>query len=251
VLAYEARGSVAWVTLDRSDKRNALPRSFWPELEHIVARVEDDPDVRVMVLMGAGPCFCSGGDIDGFGLLEDARDRRDYVGEALGALRRLDACAKPTIAAVHGQAFGGGCELTMVCDVVVADETARFATPESSVGLVPGLGVVRGLAHVNLHWMKFLVFTGESIDAQEARLAGLVNRVVPAGEHVAAAQALAERIARQEPLALAVGKRILHRRADEAYAHSQEAIAFLQGTRDAAEGIDAFRERRRPRFDGR
>jgi enoyl-CoA hydratase/carnithine racemase len=205
----------------------------------------------VLAFRGEGRCFSVGGDIASFGELGDAADRRAYVGEALGAYRAVEALAKPTIAAVHGHALGGGCELTLVCDIVVADETARFGMPEAQVGLVPGLGVVRGLSHVNLHWMKYMVLTGELLSAQEALTAGLVNRVTAPGGHVAEAQRLGELMASRAPLALAVGKDILGRHADEGYAHAVAAVSYLQGTEDSLEGIAAFRERRDPKFEGR
>ncbi len=251
MLGYQVEGAVAWVTLDRPDKLNAMTRAFWGDLRETLDRAQDDDAVRVLIFRGAGRCFSVGGDIAGFAELADIRDRRRYVQEALGALRAVDAFPKPTIAAVHGHALGGGCELTMVCDIVVADETARFGTPEASVGLVPGLGVVRGLAHLNLHWMKYMVMTGETLDAQEARFAGLVNRVTEAGGHEALARELAETIAARAPLALAVGKQLLNRHADEGYGHGIEAISLLQGSADVQEGIAAFRERREPRFEGR
>lgn len=251
MLKYAADGHVAWATLDRADKLNAMPRSFWSELREVLARAEQDRDVRVLVFHGAGRCFSVGGDIDGFGELTDTGDRRAYVQEAIGALRAVEEMPKPVIAAVHGHAIGGGCELTMVCDIVVADETARFGTPESQVGLVPGLGVYRGQANVSLHWMKYMVFTAELLDAHEAQLAGLVNRITPAGEHVAEAGRLANLIARRAPLALSVGKQVLGRDAHEGYAHAVDAITMLMGSRDQTEGIAAFRERREPQFEGR
>lgn len=251
MLRYEVDGPIAWATLDRPDKLNAMPRSFWPELTATLARAEADDQVRVLIFRGAGRCFSVGGDIEGFGELRDAADRRNYVREALGALRAVDQFAKPTIAAVHGHALGGGCELTMVCDIVVADETARFGTPESQVGLVPGLGVVRGLAHVNLHWMKYMVFTGEPLSATDALAAGLVNRVTEPGAHEALAEELARTIARRAPLALAIGKQVLSRHADEGYGQAIEAVTLLQGTADVAEGISAFSDRREPKFEGR
>src|SRR3954468_15271547 len=177
MLAYRTEGPVAWATLDRPDKLNAMSREFWAELRDVLQRAETDDAVRVLVFHGAGRCFSVGGDIEGFGELGGPADRRAYLQEAIGALTAVEAFAKPTIAAVHGHALGGGCEVTMVCDIVVAVEPARFGPPESTVGLVPGLDLARGGAQANLHWMKFLVLTGEVIDAQEARLAGLVNRV--------------------------------------------------------------------------
>jgi enoyl-CoA hydratase len=251
MLGYRTEGPIAWATLDRPEKLNAMTRGFWAELRSTLERAADDPGVRVLIFHGAGRCFSVGGDIEGFGELRDAGDRRAYVTEAIGALRAVDDFPKPTIAAVHGHAVGGGCELTMVCDIVVADETAAFSTPEAQVGLVPGLGVARGGAQVNLHWMKYLVLAGATLDAQEARLAGLVNRVTPPGEHLAAAEELARRIARKAPLALATGKRLLNERYGQGYQHAIDAVSYLQGTEDFAEGIAAFTEQREPDFEGR
>ena len=250
MLDYRTDGAIAWATLNRPEKLNAMTREFWAELESVVARVESDDHVRVLIFTGAGRCFSVGGDIEGFGELGDAADRRRYLQEAIGALRSVDECTKPTIAAIHGHAVGGGCELSMVCDIVVADETARFGTPEAGVGLVPGLAVARGAANLNLHWMKFLVFTGELLAADEARLAGIVNRVTSTGEHVATAETLAQRIAAKAPLAIAVGKQALNERYPTGYRHAIDAVAFLQGTDDFGEGISAFSQRREPRFEG-
>lgn len=251
MLNLSSDGPVAWATLDRPDRLNAMPRSLWGEIRDVMARVDADPEIRVLIFHGAGRCFSVGGDIEGFGEIGDTADRRAYLEDAMSAFRAVEGAATATIAAVHGHALGGGCELSMVCDVVVADETARFGLPESAVGLVPGLGAVRGRAHVNLHWMKYLVLTGEPLGAADARIAGLVNEVVSAGEHLARAEQLAQKIAAKAPLAVAVGKRLLARDADEGFAHGIEAIALLQGTADHAEGIAAFAERRAPRFEGR
>jgi enoyl-CoA hydratase/carnithine racemase len=250
VLAYRTDEALAYLTLDRPEKLNAMTRAFWGELRAALDRAAADPAVRAVVVHGEGRCFSVGGDIEGFGELGDAGDRRAYVQEAILALRAVDEFPKPTIAAVHGHALGGGCELTIVCDIVVADETARFGTPEVAVGLVPGLGVARGLAQANLHWMKFMVLTGEPLDAQEARLAGLVNRVVAPGEHLAAAEAIARTIATRAPLAVALGKQLLSQEAPAAYGRAIDAVAFLQGSADFAEGIAAFGERRAARFRG-
>jgi enoyl-CoA hydratase/carnithine racemase len=251
MLTYRRDGVVAWATLDRPDKLNAMTRPFWGELVAVLDRAEADPEVRVLVFHGAGRCFSVGGDIEGFAELTHAGDRRAYLREAMGALEAVERFTKPTIAAVHGHALGGGCELTLVSDIVVADATARFGTPEAMVGLVPGPGVARGLAHANLHWMKYMIFTGETLDAEQARLAGLVNTVTPEGEHVAEAARLADRIAARAPLALAVGKQLLGEQAPSAWPHAIDGVGFLQVTEDFGEGIAAFEQRRAPRFQGR
>jgi len=251
MLRYEARGAVAWCTIDRPDKLNAMTRAFFGELREALDAAAADPAVRAMVVHGAGRCFSVGGDIAGFGDLAGTADRRAYAHEALTALRAVEATPVPVIAAVHGHALGGGCELTMVCDIVVADETARFGTPEAGVGLMPGLGVVRGRAHASLHWMKYLVMTGLPLDAHEARLAGLVNVVVPEGEHLDEAARLAGIISERSPLAVSTAKAFLGWDAWDRYPHAIDAVAMLQGSADHAEGVAAFTERRPPAFEGR
>jgi enoyl-CoA hydratase/carnithine racemase len=241
---------VAWLALDRPEKLNAQPPTFWGELCDLMARVADDNTVRVAIFHGVGKAFSVGGDIEGFGELAGSAERRAYVADAMAAFQAVENLPKPTIAAVHGYALGGGCELTLVCDIVVADETARFGMPETAVGLFPGLGVVRGRAHVNLHTLKYMILTGEQLNAHDARLAGLVNVVVPEGQHLAEAGRLAELIAKRSPLAAATAKNILGRDSFEGYAHAIDAVAMLQGSEDHAEGIAAFTARRPAEFKG-
>lgn len=251
MLSYQVRDRVGWVLLDRADKLNAMDRDFWVELRDISSAAGADPDVRALVFHGAGRCFSVGGDISTFAGLDDAGARRAFSEECLHTLRMVEEIPKPTIAAVHGYAFGGGCELTMVCDIVVADQTAVFATPEVGVGLFPGLGVVRGRAHAGLHWMKYLAFTGERLSAQDARQAGLVTVLTEPGGHVAEAERLAGIIATKAPIAIAAAKRILQRGNDDGYSWSIEAVAMLHGTADQAEGVSAFLQRRTPQFQGK
>jgi enoyl-CoA hydratase/carnithine racemase len=251
MLRGDVKPPIAWLALDRADKLNAMTRDFFRELIEGVRLAEEDASVRVIVLHGTGTCFSVGGDIVAFGDLEGLADRREYVREAMWAFRAVEECRKPTIAAVHGHALGGGCELTFVCDLVVADETARFGLPETSVGLVPGPGIVRGGAHVGLHVLKYLILTGETIDAHQAAAAGLVNDVVPPGEHLARAEVLAETIAKRAPAALAAAKAFLSAGGWDRYPHAVDTVAMLQGGDDVAEGIAAFGDKRQPRFTGR
>jgi enoyl-CoA hydratase/carnithine racemase len=245
MLETETRDGVAIVTMNRPEKLNAMARSFWSELPATAAELAVDDGIRAVVIHGAGRCFSVGGDIDAFAEIGDVDDRRAYMREALDAFRALDELPKPVIAAVHGNAFGGGFELTLVCDIVVADETARFAAPESGIGLIPGPGIVRGLAHLNLHWMKYVMMTGQPLDAEEARLAGIVNFVVPAGEHLTKAEEIAATAAARSRISHEVGKSLLGRGAWDEAGYAVEAIALLQGGPDFAAGIDAFRTRRK------
>ena len=251
MLAVAVEDGVCLVTLDRPDKLNSLTYDFWNDLQDLLADAAASEQVRVLVVHGAGDNFSAGGDIEGFGDLDDIPARRRYQQLAFAAYRAFETFPKPTIAAVHGYALGGGCELTMVTDLVVCDATAQFGTPEASVGLMPGLGVVRGRANTNLHWLKHMIFTGARLDADEARLAGLVTHVVPAGEHLDEARRLAARIAEKPAVALQVAKRILNRGSAEGYDYSVEATALLHSTEDQHEGVTAFKERRRPTFQDR
>jgi enoyl-CoA hydratase/carnithine racemase len=251
MLRADVTPPIARLLIDRPEKLNAMTRGFFAELEEALVRSEQDESVRVIVVQGSGTCFSVGGDIAGFGKLEGVADRRAYVGEAMSAFRAVEECSKPTIAAVHGFALGGGCELTLVCDLVVADETARFGLPETSVGLVPGPGLVRAGAHAGLHALKYMILTGATLDAHEARAAGLVNEVVPAGGHLAKAEEWAGAIAERAPVALAAAKGFLTAGGWDRYAHAVDAVAMLQGSDDVREGIAAFGEKRRPRFSGR
>src|SRR3954454_18990146 len=124
MISYRSEGPIAYAMLDRPDKLNAMTRAFWSELVAVLDRAEADDAVRVMIIHGAGRCFSVGGDIEGFGELAGPADNRAYLREAMGAMRAVETFTKPVIAAVHGHCMGGGCELTMMCDIVVADDTA-------------------------------------------------------------------------------------------------------------------------------
>ncbi|WP_370324184.1 enoyl-CoA hydratase/isomerase family protein [Euzebya sp.] len=251
MIGVQVADGICRVTLDRPEKLNALTYAFWTDLVQLLAEAEADDAVRVLVIHGAGSHFCAGGDIEGFGELGDIPARRRYQKLAFDAFRAFEVFAKPTIAAVHGYALGGGCELTMVTDLVVCDTTARFGTPEAAVGLMPGLGVVRGHANTNLHWLKQMIFTGARLDAEDARLAGLVTTIAPEGQHLDEALRMAAEVASRPATALRVAKAILNRGSGEGYDYSLEATALLHSTDDQREGVAAFKERRQPTFSDR
>jgi enoyl-CoA hydratase/carnithine racemase len=238
------------LTLNRPAVKNAIPRSLYGELVAALDRADCDAEIRCVILHGAGDDFCAGGDTRDFGVVSGLPERQAYLGDVNRAYQAIERCRKPVIAAVHGWAVGGGCELTLCCDIVIADLTARFSLPEARLGLLPGPGAAVGLTQMNLHWLKLMVLGCEVLDADDARLAGLVTKVVPEGEHLAAAQALAARICGLAPLSLSVGKRLLNDLTPRHWEQSQVAVTMLQGTDDFKEGVAAFAQRRRPEFHG-
>jgi enoyl-CoA hydratase/carnithine racemase len=153
------------------------------------------------------------------------------MGEAVGGFRALQDCTKPVIAAVHGYAFGGGCEPTLVADLVSADETAKFGLTQARVGLIPGLGSAAGLTQANLHWLKLLIMAVEMLDAREAQVAGLVNRLVAAGQHVDNAEALARKITRLAPLSVAVAKQAIQPACRQPLRTCQDSRSLAAGDR--------------------
>lgn len=246
-------GPVAVVHLDRPDKLNALTPAFWPQMRDALGRLEASGTTRAVVLTGAGDkAFSAGGDIAGFGELDGPGARRAFQVDCLRTFAAVEDSALPVIAAVNGYAFGGGCELALACDLVIASERATFAMPESGIGLVPGFGVLRGPAVMGRHWTKWMVLAGERLDAATAERVGLVQRVVAHDALLDEAVALGGRIARCAPLAVRVGKEMINRGVDRGeFGHSLEAVTMLQGTADTAEGVAAFAEKRPPRFEGR
>jgi len=238
------------LTLNRPAVKNAIPRSLYGELAAALDGADTDAQIRCVILHGAGDDFCAGGDTRDFGAVSGVPERQAYLADANHAYQAIERCGKPVIAAVHGFAVGGGCELTLCCDIVIADATARFSLPEARLGLLPGPGTAVGLTQTNLHWLKLMVLGCEVLDADDARLAGLVTKVVPAGQHLAAAQALAARICGLAPLSLSVGKRLLNDLAPRHWEQSQVAVTMLQGTDDFKEGVAAFAQRRPPEFRG-
>jgi enoyl-CoA hydratase/carnithine racemase len=249
----ERAGPVAVWRINRPSKANALTAAFWPQLRGLLDAAAAQPGVRAVVLTGSGDrSFSAGGDIEAFAELDGAAARRDFVADCLRTFAAIEECRLPVIAAVNGLALGGGCELALACDMVLAAEHAAFGLPEASVGLVPGFGILRAPSVLGRHTAKLMVLAGERISAQRAYELGLVQQVLPAGELVPAALRLGTKIAGRAPLAVEVGKRMVNRGVDRGEAgYGVEAVTMLYSTRDAAEGIRAFTERREPRFEGR
>lgn len=252
-LLVQANGHVGIVTMNRPDKLNAMGRGFWRDLREVLERLEGDGRTRVIVITGAGDkAFSAGGDIASFAELKTLDDKRRFQMDAMRTFAAVEETTLPVIAAVNGWALGGGCEITLACDFVVASDKAVFGMPESALGLVPGFGVLRAPSVVGRQMTKLMVMAGERLSAHEAFEAGLVQRVVPHERLMAEALALARKVAANSPYAHAVGKRLINRGIDRAeFDYSVEALTVLQSTDDTAEGVRAFLEKRQPRFRSR
>ena len=253
VLRADADG-VAWLTLNRPAARNALSMPLMSALEQALDAVEADPSVRVVVIAGAGSAFCAGHDLRELRSRPERAAYQTTFGLCSRLMMRIVRLSKPVIARVHGIATAAGCQLVASCDLAVAADTARFATPGVNIGLFCSTPMVALTRAVGRKAAMEMLLTGDLIDAQRAYALGLVNRVVPERELDAATSALAEQIVGKSPLTLAIGKEAFYRQAemrlDEAYAFASEVMTRNMLARDAAEGIDAFLGKRPPIWTG-
>jgi len=255
-LLVETRQRVARVTVNRPDKLNALDDRTLAELDEAFAALGADPEVGGVVVTGAGEkAFVAGADISE---LADGgpRESRERSLRGQRVFDRLEGLGKPVVAAINGFALGGGCELALACHVRVASEKARLGTPEVKLGLICGYGGTQRLPRlVGRGRALELLLTGEMVDAAEALRIGLVNRVVPPGELLDAADGLLRRMLSNGPLALRLTLEAVSRGADmslaDAQAHESALFGVVSGSEDMREGTRAFLEKRPPRFTGR
>ncbi|QLG29067.1 enoyl-CoA hydratase/isomerase family protein [Halorarum halophilum] len=205
MLSYDLSGDAAWITIDRPEKRNALPVAGWRELTGLLRRAEGE--ARVAVVTGVGDAFCAGDDIAALDAAEtdaDVAELADSLYDALFGVEKLDV---PVVAAVNGLAYGGGCELVAASDLAVAVEDAAFALPETTIGAYPPYAMERVASTVGKKRLMELALTGEPIDAEWARDWGLVNRVVGEGDLSTAVEAFVSSIAESPPTATRTAKR--------------------------------------------
>lgn len=244
---------VTWLTLNRPQARNALSVSLMTELQQALHEVGRDPAVRVVVLSGGdGPAFCAGHDLREM-RAHPSRGRQSALFQQCARLMTsIVHLPKPVIARVRGVATAAGCQLVASCDLAVAADTARFATPGVNIGLFCSTPMVALSRAIGRKAAMEMLLTGEMVEAARARELGLVNRVVPEAELDAQVTALADVIASKSPLTVAIGKEAFYRQAEmpleEAYAHAAEVMTHNMMMRDAAEGIDAFLEKRKPEW---
>jgi len=254
-LLFDLTDGIATITVNRPDKLNALNATVISELDDAAGRVAREPEIRAVLLTGAGAkAFVAGADIGEIGG-QGAQEGQARARAGQQMMRRLERCGKPVLAAVNGFALGGGCELAMACHLRVASESARFGQPEARLGIGPGYGgTVRLPRLVGRGRALELLLTGVMIDAQEAWRIGLVNRVVPTDRLIAESTALLRTILENGPLAIRACLELVDAGLDLALdrALDLEAAWFglLSETADMREGTRAFLEKRKPQFTG-
>ena len=247
---------VVTVTLNRPEQHNAMNTALGQDLLACFTALAADVDVRAVVFTGAGEkAFCAGGDLKERNEMTDEQWRAQHVIFEQGALRVL-RCPIPVIAAVEGFALAGGCELAILSDFIVASETAVFGVPETTLGIFPGIGGTQLLPRIlGAPLAKELIFTGRRMKADEARAAGLINHLVPAGHAKAKATEIALAIAKNGPIAVRQAKKAIaygsETDLETALVLAIEAYNATVVTEDRLEGVRAFNEKRTPEFKGR
>lgn len=248
----EIDGAIAYLTLNRPEKRNALSRATMRELLDAVRRVGESPEIRVAILRARGPVFSAGHDLSE--MVDCTPD--DY--ESLFALcvemmEAIQAIQQPVIAMVQGPATAAGCQLVATCDLAVAVDTAWFATPGVKIGLFCSTPMVAVSRAVGRKRTMEMLLTGEPMPAAEAKNAGLINRVVPAAQLETATRELADKIIAHSQTIVAIGKQAFYKQIDmpqhEAYEYAAHVMARNAALADAREGITAFLEKRPPRWE--
>jgi enoyl-CoA hydratase len=252
---FERRGETGYITLNRPDVNNAFNRELIKEFQQVVCEIDRDDDIRVVIITGAGKAFQAGADISELAKM-NVLEKHEWNHDLLKNWRALEALKQPVIAAINGYALGGGLELAISCDILIASENARMGLPEVSLGIIPGTGGTQKLPYIvgKLKALE-LILTGEVITAQEAYRIGLVNKVVPAGKALEAAEEMANRIIRNAPLAVAMAKDAVTNGMDlpidAGVEYGHRSAIICGASEDAREGFAAFLEKRPPVWKGR
>lgn len=254
-IVYRASDGIAEIRLNRPHRLNAVTQQLYDELNVALGLAEADPEVRVVILTGAGRAFCVGADLKEHKAGRTAYDRRQYIlGEQI-VCKRLMRLSKPVVAAVNGFALGAGAEMAIASDFILMSASAQIGLPEISIGTFLGGGVTYMLPRlVGLAKARELVFLGERIKGEEAVRIGLANRVLPDEGFLDAAREFARQIAGKAPISMQLAKEQLNMAAegtlDAALTAELEGMMFAGTTQDWQEGVDAFAEKRSPRFKG-
>jgi enoyl-CoA hydratase/carnithine racemase len=253
-ILFAREGALAFVTMNRPEKRNALSVEHMEELIECLEGIGGEKGISIVILRGEGPAFSAGHDLgEMVGQSKQFYEHEFAVCAKL--MKAIVALPQPVIAEVHGVATAAGCQLVATCDLAVASEEARFATPGVKIGLFCSTPMVAVSRKVGRKRAMEMLLTGDFISADEALAAGLVNRVVPAEELSVATRQLADKIAAASPLVVGIGKQAFYRQIDmplhEAYEYTSGVMVANAELEDAQEGMRAFLEKRPPEWRGK
>jgi enoyl-CoA hydratase len=255
-LIFEQDGAVGILKVNRPKSLNALNPATVKEISACIDQVRQDSSVRCLIITGEGErAFVAGADISAM-VTMTATEGHAFSELGLGVLRKLETLPIPVIAAVNGFALGGGTELALACDLIIAADKAKFGQPEINLGVIPGFGGTQRLARrIGLPRARELIYSGDMLDAEMAVRYGLVNKVVPLADLMTEAKALAQKLAAKPPIAIQQAKMAINAGIDmdldNACRFENEAFALTFATEDKVEGMTAFLEKRTAQFKGR
>lgn len=255
-LIFENNDGMGVITLHRPKALNALNYELLQELNRLLENIAQDPTVKVVIITGSGEkAFVAGADIGEMQPLS-AMEGRSWARNGQSIFEKIENLPQPVIAAIHGFALGGGCELAMACDIRIASEKAKFGQPEVTLGIIPGFGGTQRLARlVGTGRAKELIFTGDVIDAQEAYRIGLVNKVTTVEEVMNTAKAMAQKIMSRAEVAVNLAKTAVNKGTnmdlESSIAYEAEVFGLCFSTQDQKEGMKAFLEKRKADFTGK
>ena len=245
---------IGWVYLNRPEKLNAINEQMMDELRQALTELENNRDVRVIVITGKGKAFCAGADITQFTQLNGYTAWK-FAKKGRELMDFIENLSKPTIAMINGYALGGGLEIAMACDIRIAAEEAQLGLPEINLGIYPGFGGTQRLVRlVGKGRAMELMLTGDRIPAKEAERIGLVNKVVPLAELENATRDLAMKLAKKPPVSIAIIKLLVNKGAEapQQIGLEMESLGWgaIFSTEDQKEGVNAFLSKREPNFKG-
>lgn len=250
-ILFEQDGPIAYITMNRPDRRNALSHEHMLELIDCVKAIGKSREALVVVLRGNGPAFCAGHDLSEM-IDQEPSFYRELFEVCSELMESLQSIPQPVIAQVHGVATAAGCQLVATCDLAVASTAARFATPGVKIGLFCSTPMVALSRAVGRKKAMEMLLTGDLISAEEALAAGLVNKVVAPADLELETRALAEKIVTASPLVVGLGKQAFYRQLEvpqhQAYDYAKEVMSFNATFADAQEGMCAFLEKRKPQW---
>lgn len=255
-IIYQVENGIATVTLNRPKFMNAMDPQLMSELRCAFDEIANGRDIRVVILTGSGPAFCAGADLRTMDIEKlDLRQSREFLRGNTRFLMSIMNLEKPVIAAVNGAAIGGGCNIALACDFVIASEKAVFSQIFTKVGLAPDMGGAYFLTRlVGMNKAREMCFTGKMVDAQEALKIGLIYKVVPPDQLMAEVKKMAEEFRKGPPIALGYTKRVLNKAVDidiaSEFDYELEVQMQCTSSKDFIEGVRAFMEKREPIFTG-